>query len=216
MSDQESNQTNIFNLAEQFPNVAELCNALYERELVSLASSNIKDPILLKRKLSGLSYHIKNAAEFLINEPTPIEVDVHNGTWKSKQAAKCPGAKLANNEEEFGKAELWFAKNHYRGAVVCIYVNEYGNEHIELDSIDMIAAPEGKFHSNKFGWFSFAGASLEATKNHVSCRLIKPNKAILSAACSGHAWNTKGRATPRALSLRELLLSTNINWKTFK
>jgi hypothetical protein len=216
MSDQQTNQTNIFNLAEQYPNVAELCNALYERELFSLASSNIKDPILLKRKLSGLSYHIKNAAEFLINEPTPIEVDVHNGTWKSKQAAKCPAAKLANNEVEFSKAEQWFSKHHYRGAVVCIYVNDYGNEHIELDSIDLIPALAGKFHTNKFGWFSFDGTSLEEAKNHVTWRLVKPNKAILSAACSGHTWNTKGKASPRALSLRELLLSTNINWKTFR
>lgn len=216
MSDQQHDQTNIFNLAEQFPNVAELCNALYERELFSLAYSNIKDPILLKRKLSGLSYHIKNAAEFLINEPTPIEVDVHNGTWKSKQAAKCPAAKLANNEAEFAKAEQWFTQHHYRGAVVCVYVNDYGIEHIELDSIDMLAAPESKFHTNKFGWFAFNGASLEETKSHVTHRIVKPNKAIFSAACSGHIWNTKGRSTPRALSLRELLLSTNINWKTFK
>ena len=216
MSDQQPDQTNIFNLAEQFPNVAELCNALYERELVSLATSNIKDPTLLKRKLSGLTYHIKNAAEFLINEPTPIDVDVHNGTWKSKQSNKCPAIKAATSSDEFAKTESWFKQHHYHGAVVCIYVNDYGNEHIELDSIDMIPSPANKLHCNKYGWFALNGESLEASKTHVTHRLIKPNKAILSAACSGHMWNTKGKATPRALSLRELLLSTNINWKTFK
>ncbi|MFT5283733.1 MAG: hypothetical protein ACI94Z_002581 [Yoonia sp.] len=216
MSDQQPDQTNIFNLAEQFPNVAELCNALYERELLSLASSNIKDPILLKRKLSGLSYHIKNAAEFLINEPTPIEVDVHNGTWKSKQANKCPAAKLVANDEEIAKAGTWFKQHHYHGAVVCVYVNNYGNEHIELDSIDMFTSPVSKLHTNKHGWFALNGESLEKAKTHVTHRLVKPSKAILSAACSGHTWNTKGKATPRALSLRELLLSTNINWKTFR
>jgi len=216
MSDQQNDQTNIFNLAEQFPNVAELCNALYERELLSLATCNIKDPILLKRKLSGLSYHIKNAAEFLINEPTPIDVDVHNGTWKSKQANKCPAARLVASEEQIAKAETWFKQHHYHGGVVCVYVNNYGNEHIELDSIDMFTSPVDKLHTNKFAWFALNGASLEDAKTHVSHRLVKPSKAILSAACSGHKWNSKGKAIPRALSLRELLLSTNINWKTFR
>jgi hypothetical protein len=212
MSDQQPDQTNIFNLAEQFPNVAELCNALYERELLNLASSNIKDPSLLKRKLSGLSYHIKNAAEFLINEPTPIEVDVHNGTWKSKQAAKCPATKLVANDEALLKASRWFTENHYRGAVVCIY----GNEHIELDSIDMIPSSAKKLHTNKHGWFSLDGTSLEEEKSHTIIQMVKPNKAIVSAACSGHVWNSKGKTIPRALTLRELLLSTNINWTTFK
>jgi hypothetical protein len=216
MSDQQPDQTNIFNLAEQFPNVAELCNALYERELLNLASSNIKDPSLLKRKLSGLSYHIKNAAEFLINEPTPIEVDVHNGTWKSKQAAKCPAAKLVANDEALLKASRWFTENHYRGAVVCIYVNDYGNEHIELDSIDMIPSSAKKLHTNKHGWFNLDGTSLEEEKSHTIIQMVKPNKAIVSAACSGHMWNSKGKTIPRALTLRELLLSTNINWTTFK
>lgn len=216
MSDQHPSQTNIFNLAEQFPNVAELCNALYERELVNLASSNITDPTLLKRKLSGLSYHIKNAAEFLINEPTPIEVDVHNGTWKSKQAAKCPAAKAISTDEALAKNEAWFQKQHYHGAVVCVYVNDYGNEHIEFDSIDMIPNPTNKLHTNKFGWFALNGECLEEQNSHVSHYLIKPNKAIVGAACSGHTWNSKGKTSPRALSLRELLLSTNINWKTFK
>ncbi len=216
ISDQQPDQTNIFNLAEQFPNVAELCNALYERELLSLATSNIKDPILLKRKLSGLSYHIKNAAEFLINEPTPIDVDVHNGTWKSKQAGKCPAAKLVANDDEITKASHWFKQHHYHGAVICVYINNYGNEHIELDSIDMYTNPVSKLHTNKHGWFALNGGSLEKLKTHVTHRLVKPNKAILSAACSGHTWNTKGKSTPRALSLRELLLSTNINWKTFR
>ena len=216
MSDQYPDQTNIFNLAEQFPNVAELCNALYERELVNLASSNITDPKLLKRKLSGLSYHIKNAAEFLINEPTPIDVDVHNGTWKSKQAAKCPATKWVSDDDAIEKTEKWFTDNHYHGAVVCVYINDYGNEHIEFDSIDMIPTPANKLHTNKYGWFALNGECLEEQSNHVSCRLIKPNKAIFSAACSGHTWNSKGKTSPRALSLRELLLSTNINWKTFK
>ena len=44
---------------------AELCNALYERELMSLAQGASANASLLKRRLSGLSHHIKRAAEFL-------------------------------------------------------------------------------------------------------------------------------------------------------
>jgi len=45
--------------------------------------------------------------------------------------------------------------------------------------------------------------------------LLKPTKTIMASACSGHAWNFKSRVSPRALSIREMRLSTQINWKNF-
>lgn len=208
-------QTNIFHLAQRYPNVAELCNALYERELANLATSEITDPTLLKRKLTGLSYHIKNAAQFLLNGESPLEVDVHNGTWKAKQALKCP-AIFKDFEASQSKNSAWFSKHSHHGYVVCVHVNEYGVEHVELDSIDMIPEGLNKLHLNKFGWFSNNGDCQETLNAHQVLRLVKPTKAILTAACSGHVWKGKSKILPRTLSLRELLLSTNINWKTFK
>jgi len=206
-------------LAQRYPNVAELCNALYERELTNLASSNIQDPLVLKRKLNGLSYHIKNAAEFLLSGQTPIEVDVHNGSWKAKQSSRCP-AVFKDLDAAKRKTEQWFTKHASRGGVVCVYVNDYGNQHVELDSIDILPTDSTKIHTNRFGWFARDGQYLddnnELTKRHLHYSLIKPTKAILSAACAGHTWNTKGKTSPRTLTLRELLLSTNINWKAFK
>jgi hypothetical protein len=202
-------QTDIFHLTAKYPNFAELSNALYERELQNLASSNISDPELLKRKIKGLSYHVKNAAMHLLSGNAPIEVDVHNGSWQAKQAAKCPIA-----TQNIDKTLKWYGDQIRHGSVVAVYVEHLGEEHIELDSIDMLASD--RLHLNKFGWFSRTGEYFEIVPKQTRYLLLKPSKAILSAACGGHRWTSKGRAIPRALSLRELLLSTDIDWKSFK
>lgn len=202
-------QTNIFYLASQYPNFAELSNALYERELQQLAQSNISDPELLKRKIKGLSHHVKNAAMHLLEGNAPIDVDVHNGSWQAKQAAKCPIA-----TQQTDKTLKWFQEHARYGAVVAVYIEHLGEQCIELDSIDMMASD--RLHLNKFGWFSLTGEYFEIVPKQTKYLLLKPNKAIFSAACGGHRWMPKGRAIPRALSLRELLLSTDINWQSFK
>ena len=46
-------------------------------------------------------------------------------------------------------------------------------------------------------------------------QLLKPTTAIMASACSGHMWRHKSKGAPRALSLREMRLSTHINWKNF-
>jgi hypothetical protein len=203
------NQTDIFHLAAKYPNFAELSNALYERELQNIAMSNISDPALLKRKVKGLSYHVKNAARHLLEGNAPIDVDVHNGSWQAKQAAKCPIA-----TQNTDKTLKWYGNKIRHGAVVAVYVEHLGEEHIELDSIDMMASD--RLHLNKFGWFSKTGEYFEIVPKQTRYLLLKPTKAILIAACGGHRWTSRGRTIPRALSLRELLLSTDIDWKSFK
>lgn len=47
-------------------------------------------------------------------------------------------------------------------------------------------------------------------------QLLKPSKTFLTAAVCGHCWNYRGKTSPRRLSLRELLLSTSINWQHYK
>lgn len=202
-------QIDIFHLAAKYPNFAELSNALYERELQNLANSNISDPALLKRKIKGLSHHVRNAAMHLLDGNAPIDVDVHNGSWQAKQAAKCPIATQSTD-----KTLKWYVEHSRYGAVVAVYIEHLGEEHIELDSIDMMASD--RLHLNKFGWFSKTGEYFEIVPKQTRYLLLKPTKAILKAACGGHRWTSKGRSMPRALSLRELLLSTEIDWKSFK
>ncbi len=204
-----AHQTNIFNLSSKYPNFAELSNALYERELQVLASSKITDPDLLKRKLKGLSHHVKNATMNLLSGNAPIEVDVHNGSWQAKQSAKCP---LSSQTPD--KTLQWYSQVVQQASIVPVYVEVLGEQHIELDCVDIMSSD--RLHLNKFGWFSKTGEYFDIVPKQAKYRLLKPTKSIMVAACAGHRWTPKGRTMPRALSLRELLLSTEINWKSFQ
>ena len=208
----EQQQVDIFADDLQQLQYAELCNALYERELLSLSQQAANNSSLLQRRLAGLSHHIKRAAEHLLNSNAPIKVDIHNGSWQSKQAAKCVADKISSE-----KTKNWFNQHAKFGLPVPVHVSEMGFEHIELDSIDRIDPKNHELHLNKHGWFYFDGEPVESsTSEHTSTRLLQPTKQSCSAACCGHSWNHKGRAQPRALTLRELLLSTTINWKNFR
>lgn len=205
---QTESQIDIFHLSTKYPNFAELSNALYERELVALANSAITDPDLLKRKLKGLSHHIKNAAIHLLEGKAPIDVDVHNGSWQSKQSGKCP-----LSSQTPSRTLQWYSQQAKKGDIVPVYIEHLGHQHIELDCIDAMASD--RLHLNKFGWFSKTGEYFDIIPKQTKYLLLKPTKSITVAACSGHCWIPKGRSTPRALSLRELLLSTEIDWKKF-
>lgn len=212
MSEPVQQQTDIFADDLQQRHFAELCNALYERELRALAQQKSNNISLLQRRLGGLSHHIRRLAEHLLSNSAPIEVDVHNGSWRAKQAAK---SMLAKADDE--KTALWFAKRARPGLVVPVYLNDRGIEHLELDSIDRIGQENNRLHLNKHGWFGFEGLRVNdgEASPHLSLRILIPTKATMSAACCGHSWNHRGRTQPRALTLRELLLSTTINWRTF-
>ena len=150
-----------------------------------------------------------------MSNPTPLDVDTHNGSWQSKQAAKCPArtAQLASTMS-------WFSQKASVGLPVCVHVRHLDHEHLELDCVDRIQPETQTLHLNRFGWFSFDGHFADDITNsnlhdHSELLLLKPDKKTMLAACSGHCWNHKGKLSPRALTLRELLLSTLINWKTF-
>lgn len=208
-------QSDIFAELSEQRLFADVCNALYERELLSLAMQTSGQSSLLKRRLGGLSHHVKRAAEFLVSNPTPLEVDAHNGSWQFKQASKSP-AKVDAPEV----THTWFNQKVTVGLPVCVCVKRLDHEHIELDCVDRIDPDKQTLHLNRFGWFSFDGTYIDDNKfeghsEYTSIDLLKPCKRTMIAACSGHCWNHKGKLSPRTLSLRELLLSTLINWKTF-
>ena len=106
------------------------------------------------------------------------------------------------------------------GLPVSVRIKYHDHEHLELDCVDKINTKNQTLHLNRFGWFSFDGTFIDDETMHSEANisdlvLNKPCKKTMTAACSGHCWNHKGKLSPRALSLRELLLSTLINWKTF-
>lgn len=208
-----SQQVDIFADQQGQLHYAELCNALYERELASLSQQKINSISLLQRKIAGLRHHIKRAAYSLLQHQSPLRVDVHNASWQAKQAAKCMA-----NKYDAEKTQQWFSNNVQIGCSIAIHVKQLGCEHIELDSLDKIELSNNRVHCNKFGWFKLDGTCAvqpNKAKDILGLRLLKPTKAILTAACCGHKWDHKGKGQQRTLSLRELLLSLSIDWKTF-
>lgn len=217
-SDPASHQSDFFNAVETDTSqrtIAELCNALYERELILLAQQGPSQANLLRRRIAGLSHHVKRTARFLAAGAVPLELDEHNASWQAKQAAKSP----ARNVDDT-KTQQWYSDFARVGLVVPIRVQEFDNEHIELDSIDRVQPENQTLHVNKFGWFDYSGTPIESparfsSNAHIKLTLLKPSKAIITAACCGHSWNHKGRISPRTLSLREILLVSTLDWRKF-
>ncbi len=209
VSDTTVNQADFFAHGDELKHVAELCNALYERELQHLAAHGPSQVSLLRRRLKGLSHHVRRAAYFLARNDAPITVDIHNASWQARQSAKCPG-----NKAEPQKVADWFYQHAAPGLVVPVKIDAAEGQTIELDSVDRIDKAQRQLHVNKHGWFSLNGASNENNAGPEKT-VLKPTRVIMTAACCGHTWNHRGRSMPRALTLREMLLSTTINWKTF-
>jgi hypothetical protein len=207
-------QVDIFSEDHRQLHFAELCNALYERELASLSQLPMANISLLQRKLAGLRHHVKRTAYSLLQHSSPLTVDIHNASWQAKQAAKC----MAHHYDLI-KTQNWFSQDIQIGSAIAIHVQSLGFEHIELDSIDKLALSDQRLHANKFGWFNITGCPIQedlTDPQAITVRLLKPTKAIFSAGCCGHSWTHKGKGHNRALSLRELRLSLSIDWKTFR
>lgn len=187
---------------------ADLCNALYERELKKLANQQQQSQALLLKRIGSLPYYIKRASERILAMPTPLDLDSQNASWLYRQPKSCPGPKqeppaIADFYHQYAKLAL----------VVPIYHYQQGKERLTLDTIDGISKDKQQIHTNENDWFTFDGQP--AATNNQHRRLLKPTKATMGGACSGHIWLSHKHNSSRALSLREMLLATNINWKNF-
>ncbi len=180
---------------------AQLCNAFYQREVQRLVAEPDADK--LRRQLKSLPYYIERAATLVANSKTPFELDSQNGSWLEKQKPTPPEVNTEANE-------LFYKSYAKVGLVVPVLLHCYDQVRFRIDSIDELQG--NKLHCNELGWFSFLGESLEDQ----NAQLIKPSKISLTAACCGHQWQFSKRSTPRVLSLREMLLAGNINWRNIK
>jgi hypothetical protein len=188
---------------------AELSNALYERELTRLSQDSELNAELLKKRLGSMSFYIKKAAEHISELYTPLDLDSQNGSWISAQSVKPHSLKIQQD-----KTELFYTEHAKMALVIPISVSHYGIEQIVLDTIDEIDLENGQVHCNEHGWFKLSGHQ-KVDSNIYYKLLLKPNKAIMAAACCGHQWLNQRRTSPRLLSLREMLLASRINWQHF-
>jgi len=189
---------------QQSSDFSELCNALYERELKSLAEHSISSVSAIQGRLKSLPHYIKRTASMMIQAQTPLSVDIQNATWSAKQ-----GAHLPLSGQDVTAVNKWYLSiTITHGLVVPIHCET----HIELDSIDRVDVEKQRFRTNAHGWFKLAENSIAAN----GVQLLKPNKKVMTAACTGHRWVNNHKTNPLVPSLRELLLSCAINWRNFK
>ncbi|EWH08664.1 hypothetical protein DS2_16339 [Catenovulum agarivorans DS-2] len=179
---------------------AQLCNVFYERELKLLAEFDLEPPRLSKR-LAALPFYIKRAAESLLSLENPLQLDTQNGTWSGKQKRRNPAEKLTDEQ-----IATWLDRYAQIGLIVPVLINDNGITWYRLDCIDAIS--EGKLRLNEHGWFGLDGACIDNPNK----RIVKANKETMTAACCGHSWIGGDITFPRTLTLRELLLSSTINW----
>lgn len=198
---QSDQQAEIWQNDAKRADYAQLCNAFYAREITRVAS--LIDDQRLRRALGSLPYYIERAASHIINGDIPLTLDSQNGCWLDKQKASPPQFDAQVNHD--------FYRSHAKvGLIVPILINSPEQTRVRIDSIDQVS--DNKLHCNELGWFTFEGVALLEQPT----LLLKPAKGVMSSACCGHQWRFNKRSAPHILSLREMLLAANINWRNFK
>lgn len=188
---------------------AELCNALYEREVSALANGEYTSTTQLQARLKSLTYYVSRTAYRILQTDSPIEFDVQNATWSHKQSLKPP-----TQEQLPDTIRTWYQNNKVSlGLVIPVLADEDGYARIYLDSVDRVDHDNGRIRSNLFGWYNYSEGLSESSKQAL---FLKPNKKVMIAACCGHQWQSQMKANPLPLNLRELLLTCSINWKNLR
>ena len=202
-------QVSLWQDHQQTAEYAELCNALYERELRVLTTVDTTSAKSLQGRLKSLPYYIKRTAHQMTRVETPLVLDVQNASWSFKQSKLMP---LTGQTPE--DVWRWYnAINLLPGLVVPIKLAQK----IVLDSIDRIDSDNQRFRTNAYGWFDEERVLTSLSENTLKQgQLLKPNKKVMMSACAGHSWSATGQNRPTIPSLRELLLSCAINWQNFK
>tara|TARA_R110002050_G_scaffold164919_5_gene295115 strand:- start:1690 stop:2370 length:681 start_codon:yes stop_codon:yes gene_type:complete len=219
-------QTSFWQTDLQSKDFAELCNALYERELRMLANTEISQVDNLQGRLKSLPHYINRTAHLMMQVKaqgkTPLILDIQNASWSAKQASKLTLAGQTSHE-----IFSWYLTNELSLGLVVPILNE---QRVALDCIDRIDIANKRLRTNTSGWFTLSEENKKVQgdlNQHKTFKLLKPNKKVMLAACAGHCWqavpysNThinaqSAKLQPITPSLRELLLSCAINWKDFK
>jgi hypothetical protein len=208
MIDSSSNQPHFWQVSRENQTYTELCNALYERELLRLSQLSTEQLLRLPNRLASLPFYIRRAASYILQQQTDLELDSQNASWYHKQAASCPARK-----QQADPIDVFYTKQAKPGIIVPIYITHLTQEQIVLDSVDEVDWDGSRLHCNEHGWFSFSGTPLQGENSDKF--LLKPVKSIMTAACCGHQWLNGDKKPPRLLTLRELLLASRLNWHNF-
>ena len=209
-------QSSLWQLHTDTGDFAELCNALYQREISLLAKGDFSSAKSVQARLESLSYYITRTAHAMVKViaqgHSPLILDTQNASWSAKQSKRMP-LSGQETEQECANTISWYSqKDIYVGLAVPVLLAD----HIIIDCIDRIDLDKQRIRTNVGGWFSLAMDELVNQQQGANKRLLKPNKKIMTSACTGHCWQGNNKQLPIIPTLRELLLSCSINWKNFK
>lgn len=209
-------QSSLWQTQNEIGDFAELCNALYQREVSLIAKGSYSSVQSVQARLQSLPYYINRTAhamtQVISKGNAPLKLDNQNASWSSKQSKRIPLLKQNAEQEQLSIHTWYLQKNICVGLAVPVLIVD----HIILDCIDRIDIDKQRLHTNVGGWFSLARESKDIEGNNAHYRLLKPNKKIMISACVGHRWQGTTMQLPIIPSLRELLLSCSINWQNFK
>lgn len=208
MNDDTADQPHFWQVSSQNQTYTELCNALYERELLRLSQQSVSELVNLPKQLASLPFYIRKAAQRILRATSPLSLDSQNASWFASQSAKCP-----LNRQRPDQIARFFEKAAKPGLLVPVYQEQLGVETFILDSVDQVDHLGQRVHCNAHGWFDYSGTPLDEC--NADKFMLQPVKVVMTACCCGHQWSNQKRSSPRALSLRELLLSSCLNWKNF-
>jgi len=209
-------QNSLWQPNQQSNELAEICNALYERELRLLANVEAATVQKVQGQLKSLSYYINRTANLMVqvNEQggSPLALDVQNATWSAKQGGKLP---LSGQTEQ--EINAWYLPllTNPNALPLGLVVPVLRGEHIILDCIDRVDSETKRVRTNVSGWFLLTNSTVLTEGTVREPQLLKPNKKVMLSACVGHCWQNGNKASPVIPSMRELLLSCAINWPDF-
>ena len=208
MTDAATNQSHFWQVSRDNQTYTELCNALYERELLRLSQLSTEQLLRLPNRLASLPFYIRRAASNIVQQRSELQLDSQNASWYSKQAGSCPARK-----QQAAPIDTFYQKYAKPGLIVPLYITRLTHEQIVLDSVDEVDVEGLRLHCNEHGWFAMAGWPQEPDNQQKL--LLKPSKTVFVAVCCGHQWRNQERKLPRLLSLREMLLASRLNWQNF-
>ena len=132
-------QTSLWQEQQQSANYAELCNALYERELRQLANMALPNAQAVQGRLKSLSYYINRTALLMTQTDSPLELDVQNAAWQTRQSNKIP---LTGQNVEL--VYTWYLSTKLPLGLI---VPVLSNDHIILDCIDRLDSENHRFRT---------------------------------------------------------------------
>jgi hypothetical protein len=207
-------QSSLWKIQTDSGDFAELCNALYQREISTIANADFSSAKAVQVRLQSLSYYINRTAhsmtQVMANGLSPLHLDNQNASWSVKQSKKIPVVEPETTLEKDNVFNWYLGEHIDVGLVVPVQVGQ----HIILDCIDRLDKDKNRIRTNVSGWFYMS--EQKHSSNTPLKRLLKPNKKIMLAACAGHRWQGDSKGSPIIPTLRELLLSCSINWQNFK